>query len=78
MASLLDFGALLSEWGLSKAAAKALGEEAFRSKAALQGLTEEDIRSFELKKGGWRPYARLWASCRPKGVAGHSSPKLPH
>ena len=41
----------MSEWGLPKAVAKALGEERFCSKAALLGLTDEDIRSFELKKG---------------------------
>ena len=29
MASLFDFGAFLSEWGLPKAVAKALGEEGF-------------------------------------------------
>ena len=51
MASLFDFGAFLSEWGLPKAVAKALGEEGFCSKAALLGLTEEDIGCFELKKG---------------------------
>ena len=50
MASLFDFGAFLSEWGLPKAVAKALGEEGFCSKAALLGLTEEDTGSFELKK----------------------------
>ena len=43
MASLFDFGAFLSEWGLLKAVAKALGEEGFCSKAALLGLTDEDI-----------------------------------
>ena len=44
MASLFDFGAFLSEWGLPIAvAAKALGEEGFCSKAALLGLTDEDI-----------------------------------
>ena len=45
------FGAFVSEWGLPKAVAKALGEEGFCSKAALLGLTEEDTGSFELKKG---------------------------
>ena len=51
MASLFDFGAFLSEWGLPKTVAKALGEEGFCSKATLLGLTEEDIGCFELKKG---------------------------
>ena len=72
MASLFDFGAFSSEWGLPKAVAKALGEEGFCSKAALLGLTEQDIGSFELKKG------EMAALRRPRGVAGHSSPKLPH
>ena len=51
MANSFDFGAFLSEWGLPKAIAKALGEEGFCSEAALLGLTEEDIGCFELKKG---------------------------
>ena len=50
MASRFDFGAFLSEWGLPKAVAKALGEEGFCSKVALLGLTEDDIGCFELKK----------------------------
>ena len=50
MASLFDFGAFLSEWGLLKAVAKALGEEGFCSKAASQTRTLPGC--FELKKGG--------------------------
>ena len=41
----------MSEWGFPKAVAKALGNEGFCSKVALLGLTDEDIHSFELKKG---------------------------
>ena len=52
MASLFDFEAFLSEWGLPKAVAKALGNEGCYSKVALLGLTDEDIRGFsDLKKG---------------------------
>ena len=55
MASLFDFGAFLSEWGLPKAVAKALGKEGFCSKAALLeediGCQEEDSGCFKLKKG---------------------------
>ena len=74
----------MTEWGLLKAVAKALGEERFCSKAALLGLTEEDIRSFELKPKGEMaalrtPVGQLqaeggggggWRATRP--------PKLPH
>ena len=46
------FVLFFSEWGLPNTVAKALGEEGFCcSIAALLGLTEEDIRIFELKKG---------------------------
>ena len=38
----------MSEWGLTTAVVKALGNKGFCSKAALPGLAEEDIRSFEL------------------------------
>ena len=52
MASLFDSEAFLSEWGLSKAVAKVLGNEGCYSKAALLGLTDEDIPGFsDLKKG---------------------------
>ena len=52
MAALTLTEAFLSEWRLPKAVAKALGNEGYCSKATLLGLTDEDIRSFELKKGG--------------------------
>ena len=52
MASLCDFGAFLSKWGLTKAVTKALGDEGYYSKAALLGITDKVICSFsELKKG---------------------------
>ena len=82
MASPFDFGAFLFEWGLPKAVAKALGEEGFCSKAALLGLTEEDIGCFELKKGEMAALrtavGQLQAGGGGGGVAGHFPPKLPH
>ena len=80
MASLFDFGAFLSEWGLPKAVAKALGEEGFCSKAALLGLTEEDIGCFELKKGEMAALRTAVGQLQAEGGGGrgHSPPKLPH
>ena len=74
MASLFDFGTFLSEWGLPKAVAKALGEDGFCSKAALLGLTEEDIRSFELKKG---EMAALRTAVGQLQVQGGGGPLVP-
>ena len=68
----------MSEWGLPKAVAKALGEAGFCSKAALLGLTEEDIRSFELKKWEMAALRTAVGQLQAEGVAGHSPPKLPH
>ena len=75
MASLFDFGAFLSEWGLPKAVAKALGEEDFCSKAALLGLTEEDIRSFELKKGEMAALRTAVGQLQAEGGGGPLAPK---
>ena len=64
MASLFDFGAFLSEWGLPKAVVKALGNEGYTSNVALLGLTEEDTGSVsEMKK------EETAASCKLMGVA---------
>ena len=75
MASLFDFGSFLSEWGLPKAIAKALGEEGFCSKAALLGLTDEDIRSFELKKGEMAALRTAVGQLQAEGGGGPLVPK---
>ncbi len=75
MASLFDFGAFLSEWGLPKAVAKALGEEGFCSKAALLGLTEEDIGCFELKKGEMAALRTAVGQLQAEGGGGPLAPK---
>ena len=76
MASLFNSGAFLSEWRLPKAVAKALGEEGFCSKAALLGLTEEDIRSFELKpKGEMAALRTLVGQLQAEGGGGPLAPK---
>ena len=75
MASLFDFGAFLSEWGLPKAVAKALGEEGFCSKAALLGLTEEDIGCFELKKWERAALRTAVGQLQAEGGGGPLTPK---
>ena len=75
MASLFGFGAFLSEWGLPKAVAKALGEEGFCSKAALLGLTEEHIGSFELKKGKMAALRTAVSQLQAEGGGGPVVPK---
>ena len=65
----------MSEWGLPKAAAKALGEEGFCSKAALLGLTEEDIRSFELKKGEMAALRTAVGQLQAEGGGGPLAPR---
>ena len=75
MANPFDFGAFLSEWGLPKAVAKALGEEGFCSKAALLGLTEEDIGSFELKKGEMAALRTAVGQLQADGGGGPLAPK---
>ena len=75
MASLFDFGAFLSEWGLPKAVSKALGEEGFCSKAALLGLTEEDIGCFELKRGQMAALRTAVGQLQAEGGGGPLAPK---
>ncbi len=75
MANPFDFGAFLSEWGLPKAIAKALGEEGFCSKAALLGLTEEDIGCFELKKGEMAALRTAVGQLQAEGGGGPLAPK---
>ena len=75
MASLFDFGAFLSEWGLPKAVAKALGEERFCSKVALLGLTEEDIGCFEQKKGEMAALRTAVGQMQAEGGRGPLAPK---
>ena len=75
MASLFDFGAFFSEWGLPKAVAKAVGEEGFCSKAALLGLTEEDIGCFELKKGEMVALRTAVGQLQAEGGGGPLAPK---
>ena len=75
MASLFDFGAFLSEWGLPKAVAKALGEEGFCSKAALLGLTEDDIGCFELKEGEMVALRTAVGQLQAEGGGGPLAPK---
>ena len=65
----------MSEWGLPKAVAKALGEEGFCSKAALLGLTEEDICSFELKKGEMAALRTAVGQLQAEGGGGPLVPK---
>ena len=75
VASPFDFGAFLSEWGLPKAIAKALGEEGFCSKAALLGLTEEDIGCFELKKWEMAALRTAVGQLQAEGGGGPLAPK---
>ena len=75
MASLFDFGAFLSECGLPKAVTKALGEEGFCPKAALLGLTEDDMRSFELKKGEMAALRTAVGQLQAEGGGGPLAPK---
>ena len=71
MVSLFDFGAFLSEWGLPKAVAKALGEEGFCSKAALLGLTG----CFELKKGEMAALRTAVGQLQAEGGGGPLAPQ---
>ena len=75
MASLFNSGAFLSEWRLPKAVAKALGEEGFCSKAALLGLTEEDIRSFDLKEEEMAALRTAVGQLQAEGGGGPLAPK---
>ena len=59
-----------------KLSPKALGEEGFCSKATLLGLTEEDIRSFELKpKGEMAALRTAVGQLQAEGGGGPLAPK---
>ena len=76
MASLFDFGAFLSEWGLPKAVFEALGEEGFCSKAALWASQTRTLPGcFELKKGEIAALRTAVGQLQAQGGGGPLVPK---